>query len=61
MHEKFGLPLVSTPDAKVARQANGTYRLKDEFHSGINPFEKVRQDICVCTPGCQITAALCSF
>ena len=41
VHEAFGLPLVETPNAKVELMPNGTYRLKDAHHSGINPFEKV--------------------
>lgn len=42
VHERFGLPIVETPDAKVAVQPNGTYRLKDNQLTGINPFEKMK-------------------
>lgn len=43
VHEKFGLPLVDPPEnAKVARQANGAYKLKDAYLKGINPFEKLK-------------------
>ncbi|KAG1668308.1 hypothetical protein FOA52_011205 [Chlamydomonas sp. UWO 241] len=42
LHETFGLPLVDTPGSHVERMPNGTYRLKDEFHKGLNPFEKLK-------------------
>jgi hypothetical protein len=43
IYDKFNLPLVEAPNARVERQANGTFKLKETQKSGINPFEKVRE------------------
>mmetsp|Transcript_36968 Transcript_36968/g.82180 ORF Transcript_36968/g.82180 Transcript_36968/m.82180 type:complete len:968 (+) Transcript_36968:95-2998(+) len=42
VYTKFNLPYVFPEDARVEKMPNGTYRLKDEHHKGINPFEKLK-------------------